>query len=71
MTDIGISWASIVVHRKPGKPDGRWFVSEYATGGSIDIPNSTCRDVAVQYAIDKLKKLGREGYLNALKRTHR
>ena len=62
VTDIDISWASIVVHRKPGKPDDRWFVSEFATGGSIDIPNTTCRDAAVQHAVSKLKALGREGY---------
>ena len=61
VTDIGIPWASIVVHRKPGKPDDRWFVSEFATGGSIDIPNTTSRDEAVQSAIAKLKTLGREG----------
>ena len=66
VTDLGISWASIVVHRKPGKPDDRWFVSEFATGGSIDIPKSTSRDAAVQHAIAKLKKLGREGYRKAL-----
>ena len=69
VTDIGIAWASIVVHRKPGKPDDRWFVSEFATGGSIDIPKSTSRDEAVQHAIDKLQKLGREGYKKGLKRT--
>ncbi len=62
VTDSGIRWASIVVHRKPGKPDDRWFVSEFATGGAIDIPDTTCRDAAVQHAIDKLKKLGRDGY---------
>ena len=66
VTDIGIAWASIVVHRKPGKPDDRWFVSEFATGGSIDIPKSTSRDEAVQHAIDTLKQLGREGYRKAL-----
>ena len=69
VTDIGIPWASIVVHRKPGKPDDRWFVSEFATGGSIDIPKSTSRDAAVQHAIDKLKTLGREGNKKSLKRT--
>ena len=62
VTDIGISWASVVVHRKPGKPDDRWYVSEFATGGAIDIPDTTSRDEAVQYAIAKLKALGREGY---------
>ena len=66
VTDIGIPWASIVVHRKPGKSDDRWFVSEFATGGSIDIPKSTSRDEAVQHAIDIIKKLGREGYTKNL-----
>ena len=62
VTNLGISWASIVVHRKPGKPDDRWFVSEFATGGSINIPKSISRDEAVQHAIAKIKKLGRDGY---------
>ena len=44
VTDIGIPWASIVVHRKPGTPDDRWFVSEFATGDAIDIPDTTSRD---------------------------
>ena len=69
VTDIGIRWASIVVHRKPGKPDDRWFVSEFATGGSIDIPDTPSRDVAVKSAIVKIKKLGREGYQQALKNS--
>ena len=64
--DIGIDWASIVVHRKPGKPDDRWFVSEFTTGGSIDIPDCTARDEAVQHAITTLKKLGREEYRRRL-----
>ena len=54
VTDIGINWASIVVHRKPGTPDDRWFVSELATGGAIDIPTCTSRDEAVQHAIERL-----------------
>lgn len=66
VTNTGIDWAPIVVHRKPGKPDDRWFVSEFATGGSIAIPNSTSRDAAVEHAIAKLKKFGREGYKKAL-----
>ena len=69
VTDIGIDWASIVVHRKPGTPDARWFVSEFATGGSIDIPDTTSRDVAVQHAINKIKALGREGYQQALRNS--
>ena len=67
--DIGIDWASIVVHRKPGKPDDRWFVSEFTTGGSINIPETTSRDAAVQHAIAKIKKLGRKGYARALNLT--
>ena len=67
--DIGIfRETSIVVHRKPGKPDDRWFVSEFATGGSIKIPDTTSRDEAVQHAITQLKKLGRDGYESNLKR---
>lgn len=66
VTDIGISWASIVVHRKPGKPDDHWFVSEFATGGSINIPKSTSRDEAVQHAIAKIKALGRDEYQKGL-----
>ena len=69
VTDLDIPWASIVVHRKPGKPDDRWFVSEFATGGAIDIPDTTSRDVAVQHAIAKIKQLGREGYEKALEQT--
>ena len=69
VTDIGIRWASIVVHRKPGTPDDRWFVSEFATGGSIDIPDTPSRDVAVKHAIVKIKELGREGYQQALRNS--
>ena len=69
VTDIGIDWASIVVHRKPGTPDDRWFVSEFATGGSIDIPDTPSRDAAVQHAITKIKSLGRDGYQQALKNS--
>ena len=69
VTDIGIDWASIVVHRKPGTPDDRWFVSEFATGGAIDIPDTTSRDEAVQSAIAKIKALGREGYQKALRNS--
>ncbi len=62
VVDIGIDWASIVVHRKPGKPDDRWFVSEFTTGGAIDIPETTSRDEAVASAIAKIKALGRDTY---------
>ena len=66
VTNLDIRWASIVVHRMPGTPDDRWFVSEFAAGGSIDIPDTLSRDVAVQHAIDKIKALGREGYKKRL-----
>ena len=66
VTNLGIPWASIVVHRKPGKPDDHWFVSEFATGGSIDIPKSTSRDEAVQHAIARLNAMGRDGYQKGL-----
>ena len=69
VTDIGIDWAAIVVHRKPGESNERWFVSEFATGGAINIPDTTSRDEAVQHAITKLKALGRDGYETALERT--
>lgn len=62
VVDIGIDWASIVVHRKPGTPDDRWFVSEFTTGGAIDIPETTSRDEAVASAIAKIKALGRDTY---------
>ena len=60
VTDVDISWTLIVVHRKPGKPDDRWFVSEFATGVPITIPETTSRDEAVRHAIAELEKLGRE-----------
>ena len=66
VTNLGISWASIVVHRKPGPPDDRWFVSEFATGGAIDIPKSTSRDEAVEHAIAKIKALSRDDYRKRL-----
>ena len=69
VTNLGIPWASIVVHRKLGTPDDHWFVSEFATGGSIDIPKSASRDAAVQHAIAIIKKLGREGYQRAIKNS--
>ena len=69
VTNFGISWASIVVHRKPGTPDDRWFVSEFATGDAIDIPDTTSRDAAIQHAIDKIKALDRDGYQQALRNS--
>ena len=69
VTDIGIPWALIVVHRKPGKPDDRWFVSDFATGGSIDIPETESRDEAVEHAIAQFKALGSEGYQQALRNS--
>ena len=69
VTNTGIRWASIVVHRKPGTPDDRWFVSEFATGGSINIPDTPSRDTAVEHALTQLKALGRDGYQKRLERT--
>ena len=69
VTDIGIRWASIVVHRKPGTPDDRWFVSEFATGGSINIPDTPSRDTAVEHALTKIKELGRDGYQKGLRNS--
>lgn len=43
----------------------------FATGGSIDIPDTTSREGAVQHAIAKIKALGRDGYEKALARTPR
>lgn len=66
VTDTDIPWASIVVHRKPGTSDDQWFISEFVTGGAINIPDTTDRDAAVRYAIVQIKALGREGYAQAL-----
>ena len=56
VTDIDVfRETSIVVHRKPGTPDDRWFVSEFDTGHAIDIPNCTSRDAAVQAALATLQ----------------
>ena len=56
VTDIGIFRETlIVVHRKPGNPDDRWFVSELATGSAIDIPETTSRDAAVRHAIESIR----------------
>ena len=66
----GISWASLVVHRLPGKfRQARWFVSEYTTGGAIDIPETTLMEAAAQYAVDKIRALGQDGFQKALART--
>ena len=67
VTDTAIDWASIVVHRKPGKADTRWFVSEFVTGGAIPIPDCMSRDAAVHCAVEKLQTLGRDGYQSRLK----
>lgn len=66
----GISWASLVVHRLPGRfREERWFVSEYTTGGAIDIPETTLMEAAAQYAVDKIQALGQDGFQKALART--
>ena len=70
VTDLGIPWALIVVHRKPGRPDDRWFVSEFATGGSFNIPKATSRDEAVEYAVTEIKALGRDGYRKRIGDSH-
>jgi len=65
-----LDWASLVVHRLPGlfRTD-QWFVSEQTTGSSIEIPETTSRDEAVQHAITKIQQIGRESYEKALART--
>lgn len=66
----GISWASLVVHRLPGKfRTERWFVSEYTTGAAIDIPETTLMEAAAQYAVNKIRELGQDGFQKALART--
>lgn len=66
----GISWASLVVHRLPGEfRKERWFISEYTTGGAIDIPETTSREYAVECAVEKIKALGQDGFQKALART--
>ena len=66
----GISWATLVVHQLPGRfGKERWFVSEYTTGGSIDIPETTLMETAAEYAVDKIKELGQDGFQKALERT--
>ena len=68
----GIDWAAIIVHRLPGRfRTDQWFVSEQTTGSSIEIPKTTSRDEAVQHAIAKIQKMGREAYEKALTRTQR
>lgn len=66
----GISWASLVVHRLPGKfRTERWFVSEYTTGGAIDIPETTLMEAAAESAVNKIRDLGQDGFQKALART--
>lgn len=66
----GIEWASLVVHRLPGRfREERWFVSEQTTGAAIDIPETTLMEAAAQYAVDKIKELGQDGFQKALART--
>ena len=69
VTDIGIRWASIVVHRKPGTPR-RSVVRLRVCHRWLDRhPDTPSRDAAVQYAIDQIKALGREGYQQALRNS--
>ena len=66
----GISWASLVVHRLPGEfRKERWFISEYTTGGAIDIPETTSREEAARYAVAKIQEMGPQRYQKALART--
>lgn len=66
----GISWASLVVHRLPGRfRTERWFVSEYTTGAAIDIPETTLMEAAAESAVNKIKELGQDGFQKALART--
>ena len=65
-----IEWASLVVHRLPGDfREARWCVSEYTTGGAIDIPETPSREAAAEYAVDKIRAIGQDGFQKALKRT--
>lgn len=67
---IDLDWASIVVHRLPGRfRQDQWFVSEQTTGSSIEIPKTTSRDEAVRHAIAQIQRMGRERYQKALART--
>lgn len=56
VTDIEVCLVPLVVHRKPGKPDNRWFVSDFMSGDAIDIAESNSRDEAVEHAVLKLKR---------------
>ena len=70
VSDTGIDWASLVVHRSPGEfRKDRWFISERSTGSSIEIEATTSRDDAVKRAVDKIRQTGREHYEEALART--
>ena len=67
-----LDWASLVVHRLPGRfREERWFVSERTTGAAIDIPETALMEAAAQYAIEKVKALGQDGFQKALARTQR
>ena len=67
-----IDWASLVVHRLPGQfRADQWFVSELDTGSSIEIPETTSRDKAVEHAIARIQPMGRERYEKALARTQK
>ena len=65
-----LDWASLVVHRLPGRfREERWFVSEHTTGAAIDIPETTSREAAAESAIEKVRALGQDGFQKALART--
>ena len=66
----GISWASLVVHRLPGKfRTERWFVSEHTTGAEIEIPETTLMEVAAESAVNKIRELGQNRFQKALARA--
>lgn len=72
VSETGLDWASIVVHRLPGHfQQDQWFVSEQNTGSSIEIPKTTSRAEAVRHAIAQIQQMGRERYQKALARTER
>ena len=72
VSGTGIDWAVLVVHRMPGRfRSDQWFVSEFDTGSSIEIPKTTSRDEAVKHAITKIQQMGKERYQKALARTQK
>ena len=72
VSGTGIDWASLVVHRMPGRfREDRWFVSERTTGSAIEIPETPSKEQAVEHAITVIQHLGQEGFERVLERTQR